>query len=283
MEHSDLSERLRQMGRNPVDPDVAARHLGVLANTQPARGSRMARVAVVATAVLLLVAAPAAALVAASQDDDADPVVPAEAPAEGDEPGDLELSCTGPPPFAGEPATPADPSAGDVPSDRAEEAAALEAWRDANCADDDDPDDTDDESDESDEGTTTVPSTPGEDAACNGRPPWAGVPATPADPQSGEVPSERSEEAHDRNDAARECRGETSGDDPDDSDDGGEGNGSGGPPSGVPGGPPDGGPNGPGGGPPSSDPNGSSGAGHGNAGGNGNGGGRPDENGPEDG
>jgi hypothetical protein len=260
MEHGDLTDRLRQMGRTPVDPDLASRHIGMLATTQPASGRPLARVAVVAMACLVLLAAPAAALVAAAGDDDPDPIVPAEAPDEapdaGDETGetgDAEFSCTGPPPFAGEPAEPADPDNGVVPSPRAEEAHAFEAWREANCPADEDEDEV--EATES----TTVPDDPdaGEGNECNGQPPWAGEPATPADPGSGQVPSERAEEAHDRNEDRRECR-EAAGSEP------------GGPPAGEPGGPPTDGPAGP-----PDDPgngNGNNGEGSGNGAGNGQGG-----------
>ena len=85
MEHGDVTDRLRQIGRAPVDPDLAHRHLGALASTQPAGVARsFARVAVVLAAVALFLVAPAAALVANAQDDDPDPVVPAEAPDEAD-------------------------------------------------------------------------------------------------------------------------------------------------------------------------------------------------------
>ena len=266
MEQGELTDRLRQMGRAPVDPDLASRHIGMLATTQPANGRPLARVAVVAMACLVLLAAPAAALVAAASDDDPDPVVPAEAPDDGDETGEDEFSCTGRPPFAGEPAEPADPDNGVVPSPRAEEAQAFEAWREANCPADEDEDEDGDEATES----TTVPDDPSEGSECNAQPPWAGVPAIPADPGSGQVPSERAEEAQDRNEDRRECREAA---DPD----------RGGPPASIPGGPPAGEPGGP---PtdvpvgPPDDPGNSGDDEHGNSGDNGNGdneGGRPDD------
>lgn len=244
MEHGDLIDRLRRLGREPIDPDLAVRHLGRLASAQTAGRRPLARVAVVAVGCLLLVGAPAAALVAASRDDGPEPLVPAATDEDG---GKAELSCSGPPPFAGEPATPADPAAGEVPSDRAAEAEAFEAWREANCPDDE-------TTSTSTSTSTTTPTAPdaegeghrdgdGEGDGCTGPPPFAGEPATPADPGAGQVPSPRAEEAREHAERRQAC-GDRDGDAEDQGGDEGPeqppARRPGGPPPGVPGGPPGG-------------------------------------------
>jgi hypothetical protein len=97
--------------------------------------------------------------------------------------------CAGPPPFADQPATPADPEAGIVPSPRAAEANALAASRSA-C-----PEGLD-EGDVKDGGgiDSTGAGTPGSE--CFGPPPFADQPTTPADPGAGVVPSPRAGEAN---------------------------------------------------------------------------------------
>lgn len=254
MENGEVTDRLRQLGRGGIEPDLASRHLSALAATKPAGRHPLARVAVAATAATLLVAAPGAALVISALRDDPAPVSPTEqeVPTDG-------FTCTGPPPFAGEPG--------------AEEVEAFAEWRATNCPDDEVDDDT---TTTDTTGTTVVgePTDEGTDDDCTGPPDFAGEPAVPADPGSGQVPSQRAEEAREHAEERQACNGNGNEDQVD----------RGGPPASVPGrgepggprddsqpaGPPEDPPGGPPagvpGGPPTDVPVGGSGNGNGNGG-----------------
>ncbi|MGH9186324.1 MAG: hypothetical protein ACRD0U_11000, partial [Acidimicrobiales bacterium] len=206
--------------------EVHLRRAGAVAD----RARRRGRVAVIAACAALLVA-PAAALSLARSDADPNREAPAQTPEE-------EFTCTGPPPFAGE--VPEGATEEERADSREAEATAFEAWKAANCPDED--------GDERESPPDGVPS--GGDA-CAGPPPFAEVPAEEADPAGGVIPSPRADEATALAEARAACNGESGDDGPADvvSPEGmpsGPPEGTpGGPPEGTPGGPPEGTPGGP--------------------------------------
>lgn len=108
MDQDDVIGRLRALRGDPIDETVAVGHLDRAA-AAARRGQR--RWATLVAAGLIAIGVPAAARVVGGGPD------PVGASQTGDEFG--PLTCAGPPPFAGVPATLADPDGGNVPSLRA--------------------------------------------------------------------------------------------------------------------------------------------------------------------
>ncbi|MGQ0615974.1 MAG: hypothetical protein ACT4PW_03120 [Acidimicrobiia bacterium] len=235
MEHEDhLTDRLRRLGTAPIEPSTAARHVAELAAVAPARRTRWTP-AVAVAAALLAVAVPAAA-VAFGDDSQPTDVGPAQTP-EDPGPGGGELSCTGPPPFAG--TEPEGDTEEEQEANRAAEAEAFEVWRAENCPADEERDDAE-EGDADDEGPPEgIP--PGVAEGCAGPPPFAELPAEEADPGAGVIPSPRADEARQLAEQRAACGGEDG-----EGDVGGtEAQAETGPPEGTPTGPPEGTPTGP--------------------------------------
>jgi hypothetical protein len=105
-----------------------------------------------------------------------------------------ELACTGAPPFAGE--TPEGATEEEQAANRAAEAEAFEAWREANCPED---------PESAGDWVVGIPPVADE---CAGPPPFAEVPAEPADPAGDVVPSPRAEEATTFAETRQQCRDE---------------------------------------------------------------------------
>jgi hypothetical protein len=144
MDEHDVIGRLRSLAGRPLDDRTAADHLSRAASVGPRR-PRPVRLAAVVVATLLAI--PAAAFAVSAAGDGTPPAMVAGDgdPAQDGGPGGTDAdrpdgpppgtNCAGPPPFADQPAQPADPSAGVIPSPRAHEANALDAAR-AACPDD---------------------------------------------------------------------------------------------------------------------------------------------------
>ncbi|MGH9246474.1 MAG: hypothetical protein ACRD29_19620, partial [Acidimicrobiales bacterium] len=184
-------------------------------------------------ACLMLMAAPAAAVAASTVGDR--PVVEPGQPSE-EAPDDEEFTCNGPPPFASQ--APEGETEEERAANREAEAETFEAWREANCPEEDD------------DGQAPSEQTPPGAQACVGPPPFAEVPAEPADPSAGVIPSPRAEEATGFAETRSTCRdsdaGASPGPVPAPTAPGGTPSGTeGGPPEDVPPGPPGGVPGGP--------------------------------------
>ncbi len=248
MVHSDVIARLRALGDQPVDAAGAA---SVAAATASAATVRR-RVSIVAGTGLVVALATVGTVLAVGANGggtgSAD-AVGAIRPA-------AEFECTGPPPWVAETAAsdtlpetslPAESSvaeAADASPGRGDEAREFAEWRAENC-----PPDTSTSTTSTSTTTSTTSSTTSttsttsstttsttsttstttaaptttlvDDDACTGPPPFAGVPAEPADPDAGIVPSPRAEEAHEHAAERQACHdGDTGDGETDDGDDG---------------------------------------------------------------
>ncbi len=212
------------MADQDLDETMVVSHLG-RAHSSVHRSRRLGRVAVVAACAAAL-AAPAAALTIAAVDED-EPVPASTSARPAPVQAEDELSCTGPPPFAGE--VPEGDTPEEQEANREAEAEAFEAWREANCTDEDPAGDP----------AQGRPDVGGE---CSGPPPFAETEAEGADPHNGVVPSPRAAEAR----AFAETRAACGGGDGEGTDvEAPTGAARTGPPEGTPSGPPEGTPTGP--------------------------------------
>ncbi|MGH9136103.1 MAG: hypothetical protein ACRD0G_03530 [Acidimicrobiales bacterium] len=179
MEDEDVISRLRALGGRSVGAGAAAGHLD---RALAAAATRRRRWPVVVVASLAAVTVATGVVTAVSGGGRPETIGVLERP--DDVPPTGDLSCDGPPPFAGQP--PVGDTEEERASNRAAEAAEFAQWRAENC-----PAPATSEPPATEPPATSEPA----DDPCTGPPPFAGVPAEPADPAAGIVPSPRAAEA----------------------------------------------------------------------------------------